>query len=121
MTAVVVPIGLNGLMRSPAPAPADASDTSDTAIDHYAELLSAMSLGPLGRPLLDLEGGLRFEWEHTDRDGRHWDLRAVIEASGGLYLVALGPTAAHDDELYLEHFDAAVLIRFAASGAIPTT
>lgn len=118
MTALVVPIGLNALQRSPVPAPAQASET---AIDHYADLLCALSLGPLSHPMIDPEGGLRFEWEHVDSDGLHWDLRAVIEASGGLYLVALGPTAADDDEMYLEHFDANLLIRFVNSGIIPTT
>lgn len=118
MTAVVVPIGLRS---QPVPAaPPVEPVAGDTAIDHYADLLSALSLGPLSRPMIDPEGGLRFEWKHTDRQGRDWDLRAIIEACGGLYMVALGPDAVDDDELYLEHFDAAMLIRFVTGGAIPS-
>ncbi len=117
MSAGVVPIGLTSLMCSPAQA--YQAETSDTALDNFADLLSALSLEPLRHPMLDLEGGLRFEWVHRDEKGRRWDLRAVIEASGGLYLVALGAKAALDDELYLEHFDAELLIRFVTTGTIP--
>ena len=108
MSAGVVPIGLTSLMRSPAQA--YQAETSDTALDNFADLLSALSLEPLRHPMLDLEGGLRFEWVHRDEKGRRWDLRAVIEASGGLYLVALGAKAALDAEL---------LIRFVTTGTIP--
>ena len=115
MTAAVTPIGPP---RTPV-RPCGVRIASDTAMDHYADLLTALSFGPLGRPITDQQGGLRFEWEHVDTDGLHWDLRAVIESSGGLYLVALGPTAAHDTDLYLERFTAAALIEFYTTGTLP--
>lgn len=93
------------------------AEISVVAMDHYADLLTALSLGPLSRPFANPDGGLRFEWKHLDVNGGIWNLAAVIEASGGLYMVALSPNdAAEDDEVYLERFDAMKLIRFVTAG-----
>lgn len=95
------------------------NEISMVAVENYADLLSALSLGPLSRPFIDTDGGLRFEWQHVDAQGDIWNLAAVIEASGGLYMVALSPhDAIDDDELFLEKFDAIKLIRFVVAGSL---